>query len=108
MPGRRILLTTMGSLGDLHPYLALRRGLNARGHPVAPATLRAYGPRVEAEGLEFHPARPDLDPSDPAELRRAMDKRRGPEYVIREVAMGRLRENFEDMRAAARGADLVV
>jgi rhamnosyltransferase subunit B len=108
MAGRRILLATMGSLGDLHPYLALGRELKARGHSVVVATLRHYGPRVEEEGLEFHPTRPDLDPSDPAELKRAMDKRRGPEYVIRDVAMGRLRGSFEDLRAAAAGAELVV
>jgi rhamnosyltransferase subunit B len=104
----RILLATMGSLGDLHPYLALGRELKARGHSVAVATFRHYGPRVEADGLGFHPTRPDLDPSDPAELRRAVDKRRGPEYVIRDVALGNLRDSFEDLRAAAREADLVV
>jgi MGT family glycosyltransferase len=108
MAGQRILLTTMGSLGDLYPYLALGRELKARGHSVAVATLRHYGPRVEAEGLEFHPTRPDLDPTDPAELRRAVDRRKGPEYVIHDVALGHLRENFEDIRAAARGADVVV
>ena len=29
LQGKRILLTTFGSLGDLHPYLALARGLQA-------------------------------------------------------------------------------
>jgi UDP:flavonoid glycosyltransferase YjiC (YdhE family) len=106
--GKGILLSTMGSLGDLRPYLALGRELQARGHSVAVATLRHYGPLVQAEGLDFHPVRPDLDPTDPAELRRVMDKRRGPAYAIRDVALGRLRETFEDLRAAARGADLVV
>jgi rhamnosyltransferase subunit B len=106
--GRRIVLTTMGSLGDLHPYLALGSELKRRGHSVAVATFRHYGPRVEAEGLEFHPTRPELDPTDPAALRRAVDRRKGPEYVIKDVAMGSLRESFEDTRDAARGADLVV
>jgi len=108
MAGARILLVTVGSLGDLHPYLALGRGLKARGHSVAIATFRHYGPRVEAEGLEFRPTRPDVDPSDPAELRRAMDKRKGPEYVLRDVALGHLRDSFEDQCAAARDADLIV
>ena len=105
MSGRRILLTTMGSLGDLHPYLALGSELKRRGHSVVVATFRHYGPRVEAEGLEFHPTRPDLDPTDPEALRRAVDRKKGPEYVIKDVAMGHLRESFEDTVAAARGAD---
>ena len=29
-PGRRIVITTWGSLGDLHPYLAIGMGLKAR------------------------------------------------------------------------------
>jgi UDP:flavonoid glycosyltransferase YjiC (YdhE family) len=108
LSGRRILLATIGSLGDLHPYLALGRELKARGHSVVFATLRHYADRVAAEGLEFHAMRPDLDPTDPAELRRAMDRRKGPEYVVRDVALGRLRESFEDVRTAARDVDLVV
>jgi UDP:flavonoid glycosyltransferase YjiC (YdhE family) len=28
----RILITTFGSYGDLHPYLALALGLEQRGH----------------------------------------------------------------------------
>ena len=30
----RIVVTTLGSLGDLHPYLAIARGMRARGHEV--------------------------------------------------------------------------
>jgi UDP:flavonoid glycosyltransferase YjiC (YdhE family) len=105
---RRILLATVGSLGDLHPYLALGRELKRRGHTAVVATLRAYGPRVEAAGLRFHPCRPDLDPADPVALKRAMDRRRGAEYIIRELALGHLRESFADLRAGAEGADLVV
>ena len=36
-----ILLTTTGSLGDLHPYLALGVGLKNRGHQVAVGTAES-------------------------------------------------------------------
>lgn len=72
------------------------------------ATLRHYEPRIAAAGLGFHPIGPDFDPTDPAELKRAMHKRRGPEYVLREMTLGHLRIAFDDLRPAAADADLVV
>ena len=39
---RRVVVTTFGSLGDLHPYLALALGLRARGHDVVVATGKCY------------------------------------------------------------------
>ncbi len=72
------------------------------------ATLRHYESRVAAAGLGFHPIGPDLDPTDPVQLKRAMHKRRGPEYVLREMTLGNLRTAFDDLRPAAAAADLVV
>lgn len=37
-----------------------------------------------------------------------MDRRKGSEFVIREVLMSVLRESYEDTLAAASGADLLV
>jgi UDP:flavonoid glycosyltransferase YjiC (YdhE family) len=108
MSSRKIVLATFGSLGDLHPYLALGRELRRRGHDVVLATLNAYRSRVEAQGLTFHALRPEIDPTDPAELRRAMNKRTGGTYILRDLAFGHVRESFEDCRAAARGADVIV
>jgi rhamnosyltransferase subunit B len=51
----RIILTTFGSLGDLHPYLAVGLGLRDRGHDVSIATMTYYQPNVESLGLEFQP-----------------------------------------------------
>lgn len=72
------------------------------------ATLRHYESRVAAAGLGFHPIGPDFDPTDPVQLKRAMHKRRGPEYVLREMTLGYLRTAFDDLRPAAAAADLVV
>lgn len=107
---KRIVLTTFGSYGDLHPYIAVARGLVARGHAAVIATTELYRTRVEQEGIGFHATRPDLaDLGDQAEVvRRVYDPRRGAEYMTRQLIMPHLPRTFDDLMAAARGADLLV
>ncbi|MFO0953269.1 MAG: glycosyltransferase [Isosphaeraceae bacterium] len=53
--GRKIVLATGGSLGDLHPFLALPRGLQSRGCEVLFATNELYRMRVEGQGISVPP-----------------------------------------------------
>jgi rhamnosyltransferase subunit B len=108
--GRRIVLTTFGSLGDLHPYIAVALGLQALGHEAVIATSGYYRQKVEGLGLGFRavrPDHPDLDGNTDL-IRRVMDRRKGSEVVIRELMMPVLRESYEDTLAAAEGADLLL
>jgi rhamnosyltransferase subunit B len=107
---KRMVLTTFGSLGDLHPYIAIALGLQARGHEAVIATSSTYREKIEALGIGFRAVRPDHPDveADPALMRRIMDLRKGQECVIRELVMPVLRESYEDTLAAADGADLLV
>jgi rhamnosyltransferase subunit B len=107
---KRIVLTTFGSLGDLHPYIAIALGLKARGHEAVLGTSGFYRGKVEALGIGFRAVRPDMPDLDakPDLIRRIMDRRQGLECVIRELIMPALRSSYEDTLAAAEGADLVV
>jgi UDP:flavonoid glycosyltransferase YjiC (YdhE family) len=51
---KRIVLTTHGTLGDLHPYLAIALELQKRGHTPVIATSEYYRRKIEATGVEFH------------------------------------------------------
>jgi rhamnosyltransferase subunit B len=111
--GKRIVIATYGSFGDIHPYVALALELKARGASPVIATSGVYREKIERIRLDFHAARPDfpsLDKADAIEemTRRVMDARTGPEYVIKEMFMRPVRESYEDLREAARGADLLV
>ena len=64
----RILLATLGSLGDLHPYIAVGTALRARGQHVRLATSIDYRSRVEAAGQDLLFARDNLAPDDAAVL----------------------------------------
>lgn len=50
----RIVLTTWGSLGDLHPMIALSLELRDRGHDIILATTQNYRETVESLALNFH------------------------------------------------------
>src|SRR4029077_7959616 len=106
----RIVLHTLGSLGDLHPYLAIALELQRRGHQPVVATHEIYRARIEAMALEFAPVRPDFgDWGDTAAaLREAMDMRRGSEVVLKKFILPFLRETRDDLMGVARGADLIV
>ncbi len=101
-----IVLHTFGSLGDLHPYLAL--GLADRGHRVTVATSSSYRQRVERLGFEFHPVQPEFDPGDPALLKRVMNPRSGTEFVMNQLYFPGLREGFKDLAAICEGKDMLI
>lgn len=106
--GHRIILTSFGSLGDVNPYLGLAEGLRRRGHDPVIATSAYYRQMVERQGFEFHPVRPDVDPTDRDTMERIMDPLRGTEVIIRDLLMPHLRESYEDLSAAVRGADALI
>lgn len=106
---RRIVLTSHGSLGDLHPYVAIALGLKARGHEVILATGECYRKKIEALGFGFRPVRPDSNwVSDPDVMRRITHPRWGLVRVLTEVMLPVLRETYDDLLAATEGADLLV
>jgi rhamnosyltransferase subunit B len=103
----RVLVTTFGSYGDIHPYMALGIELQKRGHTVTIATSSSYAAKITSEGLAFHAVRPDISLDDQALLAYVMDTRRGSERVLRYVGSA-VRESYEDTLPAARQADLIV
>ncbi|MGH8259087.1 MAG: glycosyltransferase [Steroidobacteraceae bacterium] len=107
---RPVLLATLGSLGDLHPYIAVGRALAAHGQPVRLATSVDYRERVEAAGLEFAPLAPSLaELGDPEQIARQFFRRlRGPRRLIDAMVMAPLRRAYADLRAAADGVALAV
>lgn len=104
----RILFATLGTLGDLNPYLAIARGLAARGHEPVIATHEHWRAVVEREGFAFRAVRPDARREDPELFARAMNPRFGPAVVLREIVLPALEDSYADTLSAARGADAVV
>jgi UDP:flavonoid glycosyltransferase YjiC (YdhE family) len=110
---KRIVLSTFGSFGDVHPYVALALELKARGHHPVIATSEIYRDKTDAANLELHPVRPSMPSFDETEaisrmIEKVMDARTGTEEVINTMITPHLRDIYEDLNGAVRGADLLV
>lgn len=106
--GMRVVMTSFGSYGDVYPYIGLAKGLRDRGHHPVLAMPAYYRGAVASEGLEFHPVRPDVDPSDTRLIGRVMHAGSGSEFLVRQLILPALRESVADLTEAVRGADLLI
>ncbi|HEV2802615.1 MAG TPA: nucleotide disphospho-sugar-binding domain-containing protein [Pyrinomonadaceae bacterium] len=109
----KIVFSTFGSFGDVHPYVAIALELKARGHRPLIATTEIYREKMDALGLEFHPVRPDVPSYDEPDrvasmIEKVMDARTGTEEVFKTFILPHLRDSYDDLSAAVRGADLLV
>jgi rhamnosyltransferase subunit B len=106
----KIVFATFGSLGDLHPYIAVAQELKRRGHNPSIATFAEYREAVETAGVGFAAMRPDAGRfgDKAAMMKRLIDPWRGPELMVRELFMPHLAESYGDLERACAGADLLV
>ena len=71
----RIAIIALGTRGDVQPYIALGRGLQAAGHPVRLLTHDNFAPLVQAYGLEFWPVKGDVQAvAESTEMRELLEK----------------------------------
>ena len=107
----RIILTTFGSFGDIHPYMALALELQRRGHQPVIATSELYREKMSACGFEFVAIRPNIPPPQEQDLEtmtRVMEPRTGSQFLLKEMLLPYVREGYEDLLAAVEGADLLL
>lgn len=104
----KIVFSTFGSLGDLHPLLALAIELRGRGHEIVVNTLEVYREKIDALGFEFYPLRPDVNPDDRELAREIMDAKSGTEKLLREILLPNVRPMYEDLLKAVAGADAFI
>jgi rhamnosyltransferase subunit B len=50
-----VIITAVGSAGDVHPFVGIGRTLVARGHRVTFCASAAFAPLIERCGFNFLP-----------------------------------------------------
>lgn len=109
---RHLTIITIGSRGDVQPYVALGRGLQTAGFGVRLATHELFRDFVADHGLEFAPLAGDPQAMlDTPEGQAWLESDRNPvqflRYFIR-LSRPRLRQNFADSVVACRGTDAII
>ncbi|KUJ14792.1 sterol 3-beta-glucosyltransferase [Mollisia scopiformis] len=103
----KITCLTIGSRGDVQPYIALCKGLIAEGHRPRIATHREFQGWVESHGIEFKPVE-----GDPAELMRICVENGMFTYSFLREASSKFRGWINELLTsgweACQGSDLLI
>lgn len=106
----KVVILTVGTRGDVQPYVALGRGMRARGWDVLVATTARFEPLVRAADLDFSPLRADFVALMDAPQADVLGTR-NPLKMMRAVhstVFPMMRNMLDDAWEAAQGADLIV
>jgi UDP:flavonoid glycosyltransferase YjiC (YdhE family) len=97
----RIVLSNIGTYGDIHPLIAIALELKRRGHVPVMALPAVYEPRIAPLGLEFRAIRPDIDPTNTILVEMIYDVKKGTEHGLRDFLFPVLRQTYDDLLDAA-------
>lgn len=103
----RITCLTIGSRGDVQPYIALCKGLLAEGHKPRIATHAEFEPWIRKHGIDFRPV-----DGDPAELMRICVENGMFTYSFLREASAKFRTWIDELLtsawAACQDSDLLI
>jgi sterol 3beta-glucosyltransferase len=105
----KIILPTIGTRGDLQPYIALALGLQTAGHTPILATHPMMRNLVEAYGLEFSPIGPDIDIGYEAAVIRGHSRNWMAGFMrVMKFSFAMLEKSHPELLEICRQADLIV
>jgi rhamnosyltransferase subunit B len=109
MPSDHIVIATVGSLGDLFPFLAIGQELRRRGHRVTVATHAIHQLPIEQAGLQFADASGMPEPEDRAAFTAAaFHPWRGPRFVVHDFAALDVAASYEKLASICADADVLI
>lgn len=108
---KKIILSTLGSHGDIHPFIALGKALKMRGYAPVLATTDLYRDVAEREGLAFFAVRPgqhEVLQSLGLTIEELARKTLADDTYLIRVIQTSLAASYEDLLSIVEGADLVL
>ncbi|MGA2170926.1 MAG: glycosyltransferase [Terracidiphilus sp.] len=97
----RIVLSNIGTFGDINPLIAIALELKRRGHAPVMAVPAVFAEKIVPLGLEFHAVRPDIDPENTILVEMIYDVKKGTERGLRDFLFPVLRQTYDDLLDAA-------
>ena len=80
----RVVLSNIGTFGDINPLIAISLELKRRGHTPVMAVPAVFEPKIRPLGIEFRAVRPDIDPKNTTLIGMIYDVKKGTERGLRE------------------------
>ena len=105
----KTIIATIGTRGDVQPYIALALGLMQAGHSVTLATHPCMRGLVEPYGVPFAPMGPDIDIG----YETAIIRGKSPHWMVgfkrvMDFSFSMLEKSHADLLELCRGIDLVI
>jgi MGT family glycosyltransferase len=97
----RVILSNIGTYGDINPLIAIALELKRRGHKPVLAVPSMFEFKIRPLGLEFHAVRPEIDPNNTVMIEMIYDVRKGTERGLRDFLFPSLRKTYDDLLDAA-------
>jgi len=105
----RIVIPTIGTRGDVQPYIALALGLQNAGHRVTLASHPVMEPLVRPHGVDFRPIGPDVDVGRAAAAIRGRSRNWLLGLIrVMQFTLSVIEQASPEVLALCREADLVV
>lgn len=106
----KIIVVTIGSRGDVQPYINLCQGLQAAGHAVRLASNPTVRLLVESHGVDFVPVgrATDMGLEGARLLERSFDNRWIGMLRVMQLGARLVEEAYPDVLAVCKDADLVI
>ena len=102
-----VLLPTLGSAGDVHPFIALGTALRDRGHRATIITNPFFQPGIEAQGLGFLPVGTVSDYQGAVADPHLWHPKRGFEVVAKRVIIPAISVVFRLIESHASGNTVI-
>jgi UDP:flavonoid glycosyltransferase YjiC (YdhE family) len=105
----KFLIPTIGTRGDVQPYIALALGLNQAGHETSIASHPCMRSLVESYGIRFAPMGPDIDIAHETALIRG----HSPNWMlgflrVMKFSFNMLEQSHPDLLSLCRQADWLI
>jgi UDP:flavonoid glycosyltransferase YjiC (YdhE family) len=105
----KTIIPTIGTRGDVQPYIALALGLLRAGHTVTVASHPSMKKLVESYEVPFAPMGPDIDIG----YKTAIIRAKSPHWMVgfkrvMDFSFAMLERSHTDLLGLCRGADLVI
>ena len=106
---KKFIIPTIGTRGDVQPYIALALGLQGAGKAVTLASYPVIRGLVEFYNIPFSPIGPDIDIG----YETALIRRKSPNWMVgfmrvMKFSFSMLEQSHPDLLELCRGVDLVI